>query len=660
MKSLVAAAVHTEAAFRPSRRPLLRLLGLAPAGLLLCGLFMVWAGPLAGPVAATSGDWPQFHNDATHQGYNSAETTLSASNVGSLGLAWTATTGGYNSSLVVADGVVYLGSEDGKLYAYAVGCASGGGTCTPLWTATVGGNGTWMSTPAVANGVVYVGSSDDNLYAFDAAGVTGCSGSPKSCTPLWTAAAGGDLSYSPPTVANGVVYVGSYVWDHTLYAFDAAGVTGCSGSPKSCAPLWTATTGFAIDSSPTVANGVVYIGSNDGKLYAFDASGVTHCSGSPKTCTPLWTATTGAVTYYPAHSSPAVANGVVYIGSNDHTLYAFDAAGCSGINPCAPLWTATTGNAIDSSPAVANGVVYVGSNDGKLYAYAVGCASGGESCTPLWTATTGSVGSSSPAVANGVVYVGTSDGNLYAFDAAGVTGCGGSPKSCTPLWSAPIGVATSPAVANGVVYVSSSSMNSELYAFGFPAPTKTLAVSGIPSPTVAGVAHNVTVTAKDAHGNTATGYRGKVHFTSSDPAAVLPADYTFTAADAGTHTFSVTLKTAGARSVTATDTATASITGSQSAIVVNPAAATHLAVSGIPSPTVVGVAHNVTVKALDVYGNTVTGYTGTVHFTSSDGAALLPADAKLTSGVGTFSVTLRTPGTQSVTATDTVTASING
>jgi len=54
------------------------------------------------------------------------------------------------------------------------------------------------------------------------------------------------------------------------------------------------------------------------------------------------------------------------------------------------------------------------------------------------------------------------------------------------------------------------------------------------------VAGIVTVTAKDAYGNVATGYLGTVHFTSTDANAVLPANYKFTAANAGTHTFSVT------------------------------------------------------------------------------------------------------------------------
>ena len=64
--------------------------------------------------------------------------------------------------------------------------------------------------------------------------------------------------------------------------------------------------------------------------------------------------------------------------------------------------------------------------------------------------------------------------------------------------------------------------------------------------------------------------------------------------------------------------------------------------------------------ALDASNAVVTGYTGTVHFTSSDGAAVLPANSTLTNGVGTFSATLKTAGAQTIAATDTVTATITG
>ena len=88
---------------------------------------------------------------------------------------------------------------------------------------------------------------------------------------------------------------------------------------------WSTTTGGGIASSPAVADGVVYAGSLDGKLYAFDAA----------TGAVLWTATTGSSIY----SSPAVAKGVVYVGGKDTKLYAYNAT--TG----AVLWSATTGPA---------------------------------------------------------------------------------------------------------------------------------------------------------------------------------------------------------------------------------------------------------------------------------------------------------------------------
>ena len=125
---------------------------------------------------------------------------------------------------------------------------------------------------------------------------------------------------SSPAVANGVVYVGSE--DDNLYAFDANGVTGCSGTPTTCSPLWTATiTAFPIDSSPTVENGVVYVGSSNQEVQAYDASGTINCSGTPKVCTPLWhTPSQSGGTIY---DSPIVVNGTLYYGSGNGSVYAF-------------------------------------------------------------------------------------------------------------------------------------------------------------------------------------------------------------------------------------------------------------------------------------------------------------------------------------------------
>ena len=172
-----------------------------------------------------------------------------------------------------------------------------------------------------------------------------------------------------------------------------------------------------------------------------------------------------------------------------------------------------------------------------------------------------------------------------------------------------------------------------------------------------GSGFSVTVTCEDLYGNTVTSYSGIVHFSSSDSQAVLPANAGLTN---GVGSFSVTLKTAGSQTLTATDSVTSSITGSASVLVTAASdGGLHLVVSA-PGSAVAGSSFSVTVTCEDLYGNTVTSYSGIVHFSSSDSQAVLPANAGLTNGVGSFSVTLKTAGSQTLTATDTVTSSITG
>jgi hypothetical protein len=127
-----------------------------------------------------------------------------------------------------------------------------------------------------------------------------------------------------------------------------------------------------------------------------------------------------------------------------------------------------------------------------------------------------------------------------------------------------------------------------------------------PSGSTAGSSFSVTVKALDGSGNVVPGYTGTVHFTSTDPSAVLPADYTFTGGDAGSHTFSVTLKTAGSQTIIVTDRS--SVTGSAT-VAVSPAAASKLAIGQQPMTTAPGaiITPAVTVRVLDAYGNLVTG-----------------------------------------------------
>ncbi len=258
------------------------------------------------------------------------------------------------------------------------------------------------SSPAVANGIVYVGSFDDNVYAF----------APVPIVPTdW------------PQFRSDPTHSGNNASESVLSPYTVGGM------------IEQSRISIAGSSSPAVVNDGVYVGSSDGKVYAL-ALGFVAC---PQLPCPLklvvrWSFPTGG----PVHSSPAVANGVVYVGSFDRNVYALDAA--TG----AVLWSYTTGNSVNSPPVVIGGVVYVGSDDGNIYA--LNAATG----AALWSFTTGAPVASSPAVANGVVYVGSGDGKVYALNAT--TG--------VSLWSFTAGIiSSSPAVANGVVYVGSDDNN---------------------------------------------------------------------------------------------------------------------------------------------------------------------------------------------------------
>jgi hypothetical protein len=189
-----------------------------------------------------------------------------------------------------------------------------------------------------------------------------------------------------------------------------------------------------------------------------------------------------------------------------------------------------------------------------------------------------------------------------------------------------------------------------------PAVVAALSITTASNSPTAGSAFNITVNAVDAYNNVTPSYTGTVHFISTDSQATLPGNMTLTN---GTGTFSVTLKTAGIQTITATDTVTASITGGSNPITVNAGPLTALSLQA-PSAVTTGIAFSVTVNATDAYGNVVASYTGTVHFTSTDSQATLPANSMLTSGTGSFSVTLKTIAAQTITATDTITATLKG
>jgi outer membrane protein assembly factor BamB len=189
--------------------------------------------------------------------------------------------------------------------------------------------------------------------------------------------------------------------------------------------LWSFTTGGWVVTAPAVVNGVVYAGSDDHSLYALDA-----VTGGL-----LWSHATGDV----IRSTPTVVDGKVFFGSNDNHLYALDAA--SG----AELWKHDTGEWVQYSPAVSKGRVYFAApSEGDQKLHAADAATG----EVIWVAEhpfpIGAEHTPTP-ISNRVYAPGADYGQFFALNAA--TG--------QTVWQAEVGgyVESAPTVQDGMVYL---------------------------------------------------------------------------------------------------------------------------------------------------------------------------------------------------------------
>ena len=314
------------------------------------------------------------------------------------GIRWKFSTGGaVFSTPAISQGVLYVGSTDGNLY--AIDAQSG----TQKWKFPAGVRIT--SSPAVAGGLVYFASYSGSFIALDSA-----TGQVK-----WKFATGGehrftakhihgaqpaaesdpdpfDVYLSSPAVGDGVVYFGS--GDGNVYALDAA-----SGALK-----WKHPTGDVVHASPALANGTVFVGSWDSYFYALDAA-----TGAEK-----WRFKTGEDpdihNQVGIQSSAAVADGVVYFGCRDSNFYAVDS------QTGRQKWAFNNkGSWVVGSPAVRDGKVYFATSDTGLF-HALDAKTGATIFSldfkhwPLF---------SSPAVAGNTAYVGSNEGKLMAIDLSG-------------------------------------------------------------------------------------------------------------------------------------------------------------------------------------------------------------------------------------------------
>ena len=400
----------------------------------LCLSPFLASAPRVNAQQSSSGSWPMFRADPSHSGLGTGHPALAPT------LLWSYTGVKVYSSPAVVNGILYVGSFDGSIY--ALNATNG----AKIWNYTMSGQ--VLSSPAVVDGIVYVGSSDGNLYALDAdtggklwnfttarssffSGFAGCGVSPS-----------GNAVDSSPVVADGVVYVGSY--DHNVYALNSA--TG--------AKLWNYTAGGTVWSSPAVADGVVYVGSFDNNVYALNA-----IDGDR-----LWNYDTGGV----VESSPSVVGGVVYVGNDNGNVYALNAKSGTRLWNYTTTYTEAYANSILSSPAVVGGVVYIGSEN--YYVYALNATDGDQ----LWNCTTNGEVDTSPAVVGGVVYIGSYGPTKNILPEVG-NFCALNATDGDQLWSFSTSylTASSPAFFDGVVYVGGGNIVYALGTLSAPSPQST-------------------------------------------------------------------------------------------------------------------------------------------------------------------------------------------
>lgn len=242
------------------------------------------------------------------------------------------------------------------------------------------------------------------------------------------------VTQAPQAFSQGGLGSTDYPWSMFHYNQYRIGATPAS-APSSPNQMWKFPTGSFVYSSPAVADGLVFVASYDTNVYAID-----EYSGQQK-----WAFSTGSVLF----SSPAVANGVVYVGSrNGGVMYALNEQTGSEI------WGRGYLNYfIASSPVVADGKVFYSSwcstscfQNGQFVA--LDAATG----AVVWSNATlpSSPLSSSPAVDSGRVFFGLDDGSVTALNET----------DGKAIWRVVPGGASvirnAPAIAYGRVYVGSA------------------------------------------------------------------------------------------------------------------------------------------------------------------------------------------------------------
>jgi outer membrane protein assembly factor BamB len=364
---------------------------------------------------AGDGSWSMFRHDA-------GRSSIGNDGPSNLALAWNYTTNGsVMSSPSVVNGLVYFGSQD--MNVYAVDISNG----ELVWKYQT--NGTIESSPAVVNGKVFIGSDDGHIYCLDA----------YSGNLIWKQFVNSSLPLnhgsvvmlrSSPAVVGDSVYVGSV--DGNLYALDA----------DNGEIVWKHETGGIITSSPTVADGAVYVTSeepDEGGLYKLDAgdgtliwrkslkyvipfTGGTDMQGTPTVVDGMVFVSTNLREYYAVNASsgetvwkytnPAaiefIVSSPIYVDGKVFIVDKFDIA-CLDAKTGDKLWSSYYGDELYVSPSYAKDKIYVITSQRHLF---VMNATDG---VIISNVTMPSASWSSPTLVDGRLYVGNNDWNIYCF-----------------------------------------------------------------------------------------------------------------------------------------------------------------------------------------------------------------------------------------------------
>jgi outer membrane protein assembly factor BamB len=365
--------------------------------LALCLLLTAHCSLLTVPAQDTpANNWPQFRGN--HQ-----LTGVSQSAVpGTLRQLWTYEAGdSIESSAAIAGGTVFVGSQKGELV--ALNLENG----ALNWKYSTG-SPIGESSPAYYGGVVYIGDLGGWINALNAS----------DGRKLWAFKTGSEIKSSPVVVGDRVL-IGSY--DEHLYCLSTRNGAVLwklkTGGPVHSTPGISGGLAFiagcdeifrAIRISDGKQMFTVSSGSYTGASPALRGAGAFYGTFANEVLMVSLSSRRIAWRYqhperrFPFYSSAAVTADRVVLGGRDKLVHGLNAAGKA-------VWTFATGARVESSPAIAGGRVFVGSNDGKFYVLNL------NSGAKIWEFNAGAPFSASPAIANGRIVIGSQDGRLYCF-----------------------------------------------------------------------------------------------------------------------------------------------------------------------------------------------------------------------------------------------------